>query len=330
MNSIKSMLPVALFFLAMGCAGGKQSDKKEVPTEVDYLTVDKPPAGSNEKSGYAASDSISTYFDERNGNKKKINPFTSMAAKGFVGDSTRIFIKTADIKFRVKSTIQASYEIEDITHRFGGYVAYTHLESEVSSKSVIQVSEDSLLETVRYTVKNTITIRVPADKMDSCLRAISVLVDYMDYRTIKVHNVYFDLLAKQLAQERIRKFQGKVQHAVEKHGDHLDEITESQESMLYQQELADQAKLDALLLKDSVEYSTIQLSIYQRDAIKRELIFNEKYIDAYEPGFGYKLKQSFKTGWRGFTTLILFLTKFWVLFLMAGIGAVIIRLVTRK
>ncbi len=325
MNRIKNYLPVTLMVLALSC-GTKSTDKKESTIVYD---VNNSPSSitEDEEQNLAMTDSTVGYFADRN---SRMNPLTSSAARGFVGDTSKIFIKTADIKFRVKSTIRATYEIEDATNRFGGYVEYTNLQSRVDSKNTVAVSEDSLLETVHYTVENTMVLRVPANKMDSCLRAISPLVDYMDYRTIKTRNVYLDLLTKKLAQERIKKFQSKVQLAADKHGDHLDEITESQESMLDRQEQADQAKIDALALKDSVEYSTISLSIYQRDAIKRELVYNEKNIEAYEPGFGYKLKQSFKRGWKATKNIVLFFANFWVLFVLAAVLILVVRLVIKK
>lgn len=326
MNRIKQYFPLAFILFALISCGGGAGDKRH---KVSPETITSEPSSiSEDEEKEVATDTISGYIS--NDISKKMNPLTSSAVKGFTGDSTKIFIKTADIKFRVKSAVRATYEIEDITHRFGGYVTYTHLESRIDSRTVIPVSEDSLLETERYTVENTMVLRVPAGKMDSCLRAISPLVDYLDYRTIKTRNVYLDLLTKQLAQQRIKKFQSKVQLAADKHGDHLDEITATQESMLYRQELADQAKVDALALKDSVEFSTISLSIYQRQAVKREMVLNEKNIDAYQPSFGYKLKQSFNIGWTAAKNIVLFLTKFWVLFVFAAIAAIVIKLVRKR
>jgi hypothetical protein len=71
------------------------------------------------------------------------------------------------------------------------------------------------------------------------------------------------------------------------------------------------------VLKDQIKYSTIKLNIYQRQTIKRELIANDKNIDAYEPGFGYKILEAIKTGWNSLETFLLFLMNLWGFFLFA-------------
>ena len=46
-------------------------------------------------------------------------------------DSTHKFIRTADLKFKVKSVIKSTYNIEDLTARQGGFVTYTNLSSNI-------------------------------------------------------------------------------------------------------------------------------------------------------------------------------------------------------
>ena len=42
-------------------------------------------------------------------------------------NSNRKFVRTADVKFKVKNVAKSTYAIEDATTKFGGFVTYTHL-----------------------------------------------------------------------------------------------------------------------------------------------------------------------------------------------------------
>ena len=80
-------------------------------------------------------------------------------------NSSRKFIRTADIKFKVKNVAKSTYAIEDATTKFGGFVTYTNLQSNASEKEETKVSQDSTLITTKYAVTNDITIRVPNTNM---------------------------------------------------------------------------------------------------------------------------------------------------------------------
>src|SRR5688572_25152250 len=157
-------------------------------------------------------DSTSVYVDD-----KKYNPLTSSGTT-LGNDGIRKFVKTADMKFRVKSVIRSTYDIEDITHRFGGFVANTRLESKVDNVIPTPVSKDSTLETTYYTVVNTMLLRIPEAKMDSALREISPLVDYMDYRVIDVNDVHIQLIVDALAQTRLKNYQSRMKNNVDSKG----------------------------------------------------------------------------------------------------------------
>lgn len=230
-------------------------------------------------------------------------------------DSTHKFVRTADLKFKVKSVIKSTYDIEDITNRQGGFVTYTNLTSNVNNVSTTAISADSTLETTHYLVTNTITLRVPNTKLDTTLKEISRNIDFLDYRIIKAEDVALSILSNNLAQKRAAKNEERLTNAIDNKGKKLNETTVAEEVLLSKQEQADNAKISNLSLKDQINFSTINLSIYQRETIKREVISNDKNITAYEPGFGSKFLESLKFGWEVLENFIIFLTKFWGLFL---------------
>ena len=62
-------------------------------------------------------------------------------------NSNRKFVRTADVKFKVKNVAKSTYAIEDATTKFGGFVTYTNLQSNIHSEDRTKVSQDSTLVT---------------------------------------------------------------------------------------------------------------------------------------------------------------------------------------
>jgi hypothetical protein len=241
-------------------------------------------------------------------------------------DTTRKFIRTAELKFKVKSVIKSTYIIEDLTNKLDGFVTYTNLTSNISNVTTTAISADSSLETTSYTVSNSITLRVPNTKLDTTLKEISKNIDYLDYRIIKADDVGLQILSNNLTQKRAAKNEERLTNAIDNRGKKLGETTVAEEVLLGKQEQADNAKIHNLSLVDQINFSTINLSIYQRPTIKRELISNNKNIDEYEPTLGNKLLESIKFGWNILESFLVFLTKLWGLFIFG----IIIFFIYRK
>jgi len=250
---------------------------------------------------------------------------SSSAAVENSKDTTHKFIRTADLKFKVRSVIKSTYDIEDITNRQGGFVTYTNLTSNIDYVTNLAVMSDPWLETTIYTVSNSITLRVPNTRLDSTLKEISKNIDYLDYRIIKADDVALQILSNNLTQKRSAKNEQRLTNAIDNRGKKLNETTVAEEVLLSKQEQADNARVSNLSLMDQINFSTINLSIYQRQTIKRELISNDKNIDAYEPGFGSKLLDALKFGWDILAAFLVFLVKLWGLFLFGIAAYILIR-----
>lgn len=185
------------------------------------------------------------------------NSFISTSAAVESGkDSTRRFVRTADLKFKVKSVVNSTYDIENITARQGGFVTFTNLKSEIESRSSFPISADSTLEAVYYTVTNAITIRVPNIKLDTVLREISKNIVYLDHRVIKADDVSLQILSNDMTQKRSATNEKRLTSAIDSRGKRLDETTVAEDVLLGKQEQADNANLANLALKDQIKFST--------------------------------------------------------------------------
>lgn len=255
---------------------------------------------------------------------------SSSAAVETNGEKGRKFIRTAEIKFMVDNVAKSTYDIESITTKNGGFVAYTKLESTVESVEYTPVSSDSTLQTTKFTVSNNMVIRVPNTKLDTTIKLISKHYKFLHYRVIKADDVALSMLSAKMQQDRASKNAKRLENAIDIKGKKLEEISTAIGYVANSEESRDEAIIRNLSLQDQVDYSTITLDFYQPESVKREVIQNMKNIDAYEPSFGKKLLEAFSIGWDVLVVILVFLAKIWGIILVALIIIATYRVVKRR
>lgn len=235
-------------------------------------------------------------------------------------NSNRKFIRTADVKFKVKNVAKSTYAIEDATTKFGGFVTYTNLQSNIHNEDRTKVSQDSTLVTTKYKVDNNITIRVPNTKMDTVIKTIAKQIHFLDYRIIKADDVSLQMLSNQLAQKRSNSSEKRLENAIDSKGKKLNQVVKAEETLDSKKEQNDASKLQNLSLQDQVNFSTLTLNIYQDESIKQEMVANEKSINAYRPNIGLQIWDSVKTGWFMLEHIIAFVVVLWPFVLIGFLG----------
>ena len=235
-------------------------------------------------------------------------------------NSNRKFVRTADVKFKVKNVAKSTYAIEDATTKFGGFVTYTNLQSNIHSEDRTKVSQDSTLVTTKYKVDNNITIRVPNTKMDTVIKTIAKQIHFLDYRIIKADDVSLQMLSNELAQKRSNSSEKRLENAIDSKGKKLNQIVKAEETLDAKKEQNDASKLQNLSLQDQVNFSTLTLNIYQDESIKQEMVANEKSINAYRPNIGLQIWDSIKTGWFMLENIISFIVVLWPFALIGFLG----------
>jgi hypothetical protein len=255
---------------------------------------------------------------------------SSSAAVENKKDSTHKFIRTADLKFKVKSVIKSTYNIEDLTARMGGFVTYTNLTSNIDDNETKPVSSDSSLVITHFTVTNSIILRVPNTRLDTTLKLLSANIDYLDYRIIKADDVALQMLSNNLTIKRSVKNENRITRAIDHRGKKLTETTTAEGVVLSKQEQADNAQIANLSLLDQLNFSTINLVIYQRQSVRHELIANDKNIKIWEPGFGTKILDSLSNGWDILEAVLLFIFNLWGLVLLGVIIFVLYKIYVIK
>jgi hypothetical protein len=344
MKAIRPLLPVAALTAALSfsCNAGpgsqdeslRKADYSRSADSVSYSPAESkaPEPGTNSKVSISdnTSGDISQMRETVNNKSYFAEVFASSGARPNALDSTHRFIRTADIKFRVKNVVGTTYAIEGITARFGGYVASSHLESQMIDMNTVKVSEDSSLETMRYRVVNTIVMRIPVSNLDTTLKSLVPLIDFLDYRNVNTNDITLNILTNQLQQKRQAKYNLRLSNDIDQKGKKLDDIQGAETGVLLSEEAADNALLDNLRLDDQVRYSTISLNIYQNETFRQELVKNEKTVSSYEPGLGEKLLNALQGGWHGLKAILVVVVMLWPLWLVGAAAWIFIRFLLKK
>lgn len=234
-------------------------------------------------------------------------------------DSKQKFIRTADLKFKVKNVVKSTYAIENAVQKFGGFVTYTNLQSNIQDQISTKISQDSTLETTKFTVENNITIRVPNTQLDTVIKTIARQIDFLDFRVIKADDVSLKLLSNQLSQKRNSESASRIEKAIDNKGKKVNDIVDAENTLTNQKEASDNALVNNLSLKDQINFSTITLQVYQNQTIKQDVTASEKDSSSYRPNLGIQILDALKNGLYIIEAVFIFFLNLWP-FILISIG----------
>ncbi|MNR17816.1 hypothetical protein D3C85_1345020 [compost metagenome] len=204
--------------------------------------------------------------------------------------------------------------------KFGGFVTYTNLQSNIHDQIKTKISQDSTLETTKFSVENNITIRVPNTQLDTVIKSIAKQIDFLDFRLIKADDVSLKLLANQLSQKRSTVNEKRVEKAIDTKGKKINDIMEAENALASQKEATDTKTIENLSMQDQINFSTITLQLYQNETIKQEITAGEKDSAYYKPNLGIQIVDALKTGWYMLQTILVFFINLWPFILICLSG----------
>jgi hypothetical protein len=228
------------------------------------------------------------------------------------------FVKSANLKFKVKNVLYATEKIEDYTAKYNGYLTYSYLENSNENYEKSRISRDSILFSKQIVVMNTIKVRIPNENLDSFIRELKPLVLFFDHRIIKLDEVTFQFLENQKKTERLEKFEKRQQKHIDTKDSKLKETTNAEETLLDKQNAADELKLRTMALEDQIKYCNLTIEIYQKPVIVSEFLADFEYVADVKPNFFKRLKESFIQGWFILEEIILFFAQIWGVILLIG------------
>ena len=221
-------------------------------------------------------------------------------SQGLVTDTisgvTHNFVRTADLKFKVKNVLLSSDQIEELVVKKGGYISFSDLSSHINYNTSMKFKKDSTIESTSYTTMNTVTLKIPNKQLDTVVREISSYALFIDYRKLRADDVKMALYANSLAEKRYEHYQSRLEKKIKKDKENLNHSIKAEEVLLEKQTLADNTSIDSYNLADQVNYSTITLELYQTEQFSREIKAIPPIIDPYSPSFLEQLSTAFLKG----------------------------------
>lgn len=235
-------------------------------------------------------------------------------------DGQRKFIRTAQAQFRVKDVYSSALAIEDVAAQQGGFVVNNNISAQTMNVQRRPAGDGKLLELAEYTVRGTLIVRVPSDKSQAFLRAIASQMEFLDQRSFDAADAQFQMLRQQLAYQREQQAQMELGQAMQS-GDRLDRKSEVIAARTGAKLQRDEALIQKKEFEDKVDFSTINLSLYQLSKIRQtELVDVEAVFEKHSPGFFWRLFSSLRVGWYGLLDLLLALLQVWPLWVVMGLG----------
>lgn len=310
-NSIKSVSLIIALSLA-SCGGAESANYSEDLKSVDEGSAAAPSYEEDSEAEMAYAEEAE-YSKKDEARLEDHQDAISTVAATAINDSSLRFIRTAQIKYKTESVRNTTYYLENAVVNLGGIVTYTNLYSEIDNVKKIAVSNDSSLKITTYQVKNNMTIRIPNQQLDSLLKVISKSVTFLDKRIVSAEEISLTELKNQLEQNRLANYQVQLKSAIEDKDDKMNKVVDAYENMLYKQKLEDEAMIRNLEIDYDVDYSTVQLSIYQDTSMDKELVENELNIDEFKPSFFSRLGESLTNGWNAILSFIVILANVWFL-----------------
>ena len=223
--------------------------------------------------------------------------------------STAKIIKTADIRFRVKDAWKTKREISARIKQYGGTLVEAAVENRIQQQDKVKYSADSLSEITLYNTEGRITAKIPAENLDQFTDDIVAHADFVDQQSLLFDDQSIDYLAnKAKARNRseavssISKNDVKEKNVISKTLDLKDAYVDKQTSNFQ--------------IDSKVKSSTVTLSFYQGNTIKKIMIANDNLGD-YRPGFLKRLNLSLLNGWFILTEFLLILANIWTLIVLA-------------
>lgn len=252
-----------------------------------------------------------------------VNFISSSAASTNYDDGIHQFIRTAQMKFRVKNVPEATYKIENIIINHKGFIIRSAISNENSYSTTTNISKDSSLVTYHSNLIADLRLRVPRTQLDTVLKELAPLALEIDYRTIEANDVTLQLLSEKLKHERLNRKEKRVSNAIDTNGKKLDSVIDAEEVLDNTIDDANKTKLAEYDIKDQIEYSTINIKLYQSTSEYKEKVLREKPIEEYRPSLGDQAIGALYNGWTIISALFILLLNIWPIILIAILGWVL-------
>ena len=217
-------------------------------------------------------------------------------------------IKTADIRFKVKSVQQTAQHITALTTDLGGMLIHQQMSSTGERSLDIRVNSDSVMRVTSFSTADNMVVKIPHQKLEEFTDKVTLMGIHVDNLTMDINDKSLDYLSSQLklkSRSELIEKQNRGQIVIKKPED----VLNLKDDMIDQQ-------ISNRHIDDAVKNSIITLSFYESNTINKEIIANDD-PSAYNFSFFKRVGMTFENGWEMFTDLVIGLVNLWVFILLA-------------
>lgn len=300
--------------------GGAMPASAPMPQEAAKAASDSAPAFAELNDAVAESEEVASRSEPQVEVDTRVDAGQVSSSAATFDDGQRKFIRTAQAQFRVKDVYSSALAIEDVAAQQGGFIVNNNISAQTMRVQRRPAGDGKLIELVEYTVRGTLSVRVPSDKTQDFLRAIASQMEFLDQRSFDAADAQFQMLRQQLAYQREQQAQMELGQAMQS-GDRLDRKSEVIAARTGAKLQRDEALIQQKEFEDKVDYSTITLTLYQLSKIRQtEMVDVEAVFQKHSPGFFTRLFDALRVGWYGVLDMFIGLMNVWPLWLVMGLG----------
>ncbi|MCW3464584.1 DUF4349 domain-containing protein [Chitinophaga nivalis] len=227
-----------------------------------------------------------------------------------INGASRKRVRTATIKCRVNNVFQATSRLEQLVQEVSGVVVESNLQNAYVREQELPYSADSLKKVQLYTPTAGLTLKVPADKLDAVVRALTDMSSFIDSRLLKDQDMTLLYLGNALKNQAQKMDTGKIVPG--KTATALDVA----DYKATRQEQAIDRKMNNLEILDNVAYATLDVQLFQPEVADIQIVVNPAQVS--QASFGTALLTAFRSGGGLFRGLILFVIEIWPVWLIIG------------
>ena len=240
------------------------------------------------------------------------------------------FISSMQIKGLTADAANATMQIEHFTNKLGAYVQDSKLTSELKNKEVTRLSKDSVLEQETYQIQAHLILRVPNSKLDTVLAVLTPFFLVMDERILRKSNSDIDLLENKMTALRTRQFSKDVTPLLAKKSMQIEGVLAAQNQLYEKVKETDLAMLENEKLRDKINFSGINIELYQRDKTVKTTSLYLTAPQGYHPGFLSEVYTAIVNGANLLKWIVLAIINLWSSLLIAFATWFIYKLIRKK
>lgn len=213
-------------------------------------------------------------------------------------------VKTAHIRFQVKSVRQTTEQITALTQNYNGQVIHHVMRSTAGDSVDVLKNDDSIMRVTLVNSAAEMTVKIPPANLVDFMNKVAQLGIRINDQKIDVTDKSLDYLSTRLKlknQNELVDAQKKTS-VNKKDPDNL---------LAFKNNMVDQ-QINNRKIDDSVKLSTVTLRFYESNAVSKRMMADNNLADYQQP-FSKRFGMSFETGWNVFVEILIGISNFWVL-----------------